>query len=121
LGASMRIGAEIPRYNREKLAGRLGLRLTFLDTSIPFVPDDLSEAVEHAIVGLLADALACLKLPVSCSDIVGLAMWERGRSAHSGLDNVQWVPEVGESDLRTEERFNCSSHHQDLSERKRLG
>jgi hypothetical protein len=50
------MGAEIPRYRREKLEkwdvsfGRLVLRKRRGDS--PFLLDDLAEAVEHAIVVL---------------------------------------------------------------------
>jgi len=70
LGASMRMGAEMPRYSREKLGGvRVcafgGLeRREREERCVPFILDDFPEAVYHAIICLIADALACLELPV---------------------------------------------------------
>jgi hypothetical protein len=63
------MGAEIPRYRREKLerrgvsVGRLVLRERREDS--PFLLDDLAEAVEHAIVVLTTGGSgSSLKLPV---------------------------------------------------------
>lgn len=56
----------------------------------PLMPDNLLEAVEHAIVGVRADSLAGLQLsvePVSSVHLVG-----RSGALHSGLDDVQRVP-----------------------------
>ena len=63
LGASMRIGALIPRYNLEALRGvSLVSVADARHSTVPFVLDDLPEAVDHAIVCLLAGTLAGLKL-----------------------------------------------------------
>lgn len=54
--------------------------------------DNLLEAVEHAIVGVRADSLAGLQLPVetvSSADFSGLL-----GALHSGLDDVQRVPNL---------------------------
>jgi hypothetical protein len=63
------MGAEIPRYRREKLerrgvsVGRLVLRERREDS--PFLLDDLAEAVEHAIVVLTTSGGgSSLQLPV---------------------------------------------------------
>lgn len=63
------MGAEMPRYRREKLerrvvsVGRLLLRERQEDS--PFLLDDLAEAVEHAIVVLATGGSdSSLQLPV---------------------------------------------------------
>ena len=60
----MRIGAVIPRYNLEAL-----LAVTFLSAlrhcmqfSVPFMLDDLSKTVYHAIVSFFTSHFARLKL-----------------------------------------------------------
>lgn len=61
----MRMGAEIPRYSLEKLAN-VSMRLVRTPNEvcgrIPFMLDDLPEAVHHAIVALVTNCLAGLKL-----------------------------------------------------------
>lgn len=60
----MRIGAVIPRYSLEALQ-RINLaHALHVWASVPFVLDDLPEAIDHAIVALLTRDLAGLKLSV---------------------------------------------------------
>ena len=63
-GASMRMGALMPRYNREKLSEDHISTRQDRDISIecdrPLILDDLSEAVHHAIVTFLTNAFALL-------------------------------------------------------------
>lgn len=56
----------------------------------PLMPDNLLEAVEHAIVGIRTDSLAGLQLSVERVSSVHLV--GRSRVLHSGLDDVQRVP-----------------------------
>jgi hypothetical protein len=61
LGASMRIGAEIPRYNLDALPDvNLPKVVQVASSSIPLVLDDLPEAVYHAIVCLVTGGSASL-------------------------------------------------------------
>lgn len=58
----MRIGADIPRYSLEALPG---VSLAYsakgrVRSSVPFISDNLLEAVGHAIVGFLTNLLASL-------------------------------------------------------------
>jgi hypothetical protein len=67
LGASIRIGAEIPRYNRDALTvvrkkSRDSLKLGHIS---PFVPNDLTEAIYHAIIGLFTGTFTGLELSKS--------------------------------------------------------
>lgn len=57
------MGAEIPRYNLEKLQDvNAGVLSDQAHLAIPFVLDDLPEAVHHAIVSLLTSGLSGLEL-----------------------------------------------------------
>ena len=63
LGASIRIGALIPRYSLEKLAVvSLQFPRPQVTYSLPLILDDLPEAVYHAIVAIFSYRLAGLKL-----------------------------------------------------------
>jgi hypothetical protein len=66
LGASIRMGAVIPRYNLEKLPD-VNPACSFPPVrgdGIPFILDDLPEAVDHAIITLVTNDLASLELSV---------------------------------------------------------
>ena len=60
----MRMGALIPRYNREKLlADHISIhqgREVSIECDIPLILDDLPKAVYHAIVAFLTNAFALL-------------------------------------------------------------
>lgn len=56
----------------------------------PLMPDNLLEAVEHAIVGIRTDSLAGLQLSVE--RVSSVYFYGRSEALHSGLDDVQRVP-----------------------------
>jgi hypothetical protein len=58
------MGAEIPRYNLEKLPEVSPSRpfSQARGNGIPLILDDLPEAVDHAVVSLIANGLASLDL-----------------------------------------------------------
>jgi hypothetical protein len=59
-------------------------------SGIPFILDDLPEAVHHASVTLLTGGLASLELSIHLS--IGLDI-RTAQRLHAGLHNVQRVPE----------------------------
>ena len=61
--------------------------------ALPFILDNLAEAVHHAVVSLGAGASLQLTITQSASSDCNWAIDQAG--IHSGLDNVQWVPEIG--------------------------
>jgi hypothetical protein len=62
LGASIRIGAEIPRYNLEALPDVNPWLPRGASSSIPLMLDDLPEAIYHAIVCVVTHGFAGLEL-----------------------------------------------------------
>lgn len=71
---------------------------------VPFIANDLLEAVEHAIVGIGARALASLQLSNGSRNKVSLYEAEQfvvvARGLHSGLDDVKRVPGIAGFSLR---------------------
>lgn len=63
LGASMRIGALMPRYSLDALRA-ISMVKALGVSSLPFVPHDLAEAVQHAAVSILTSSLSGLKLSI---------------------------------------------------------
>jgi hypothetical protein len=111
LGASMRMGAEMPRYNLEKLqrVNRPAL-LRGACSGIPLMLDDLSEAVYHAIVCLVSGGLAGLQLSgrvqIQLSTVVVHVL-------HASLDDVQRIP-VSVSGGFSAEHVGVAIHNQNL-------
>jgi hypothetical protein len=50
LGASIKMGAVMPRYRRENLISSIQRQSRDDIQALPFVPDDFTEAVDHAVV-----------------------------------------------------------------------
>jgi hypothetical protein len=61
----MRMGAEIPRYSLENLPCVSWEAIEVcMDSIAPFISDNLSEAVNHVVVAVLANGRTGLKLSI---------------------------------------------------------
>lgn len=89
----MRIGAEMPRYSREKLLTQLVSELSkyIFSGKVPFILDYLAETVHHAVISILAAPFALLQLSETENEQLRRAS-SRKRGLHSCLYNVKRVP-----------------------------
>lgn len=94
------MGAEMPRYRRENLSvlsDFLRLLKLFFAPDVPFMPDNLLQAVEHALIRLLAGSSTLLQLTSLRRNGLAGCCCERHRkndNIHSCLDHIQWIPSI---------------------------